>query len=602
MAFSEKELQIIEWAKQNNKSAAETQDAILRFRRTGSPSKPEESGLLSRIVSDIPSDIKETAVGIGETIGKGADVIQEAKQDLITGQQGRFRTFLQTFGRGTRTAADVIGQTFTGSLKLPFTQKFEERAKERIEKIAKPVIESEPVRQALEKYESLSPQAKRDFDIVIGPLLLGTELVGAGQTLNELKTAVRQVKRGVLLLDDVATNAISKLKPLEIPEVGSPSSLFKEMPNSIDDVVKNIDTLKGGVNSQIDIDNTSKRIESLINQGKTAEARALAEELSPNISFSEKVVNLRPDIKQRIQGKQDLMREYFDVTHARNVNDRLPSIQEYSGNYARKAADTMQEKLRETGGEIGQVRNRLGTIKAPIESVNTVSNSFIKELDRLNLRISNGQIVGKSGSVRGVSDAELKILQDFYSDLNTVKQSPTLKNIIDLRTKFDGTINFERTRGSGTNALDSLALTMRSELKNASEKIVGKSAASDVTKYSDFMSAFNDLSSYTNRRAGGEYLLRLILSGRGGEARQIVQTIKDYTGIDLLDHATMMQIATEVIANDAQKNLFRQEIQKAGLDAAKLIKGDPTGAALSLFEQSKDFLFNPEKIFLEASK
>ena len=39
-----------------------------------------------------------------------------------------------------------------------------------------------------------------------------------------------------------------------------------------------------------------------------------------------------------------------------------------------------------------------------------------------------------------------------------------------------------------------------------------------------------------------------------------------------------------------------------GLDAAKLIKGDPTGAALSLFEQSKDFLFNPEKIFLEASK
>ena len=116
------------------------------------------------------------------------------------------------------------------------------------------------------------------------------------------------------------------------------------------------------------------------------------------------------------------------------------------------------------------------------------------------------------------------------------------------------------------------------------------------------MDAFNDITSYTDRKAGGEYLLRLVLSGRGGEARQIVQTIKEYTGIDLMDHATMMQIANELVGNSAQKNLFRQEVTKAGLDVASLLRGDVTGAAATLYTKIMDRIIDPEKTFLKAAR
>lgn len=116
------------------------------------------------------------------------------------------------------------------------------------------------------------------------------------------------------------------------------------------------------------------------------------------------------------------------------------------------------------------------------------------------------------------------------------------------------------------------------------------------------MDAYNDIHSYTDRKAGGEYLLRLVLSGRGGEARQLVQTVKEYTGIDLLDHATMMEVTNEMFGNSAQKNLFRQEATKAGLDVARLLGGDPSGAMGTLFEKGVDRFLDKERILMEASQ
>jgi len=413
---------------------------------------------------------------------------------------------------------------------------------------------------------------------------LGAEFIGGGVATRGVTQAVGQVKRGVQLTAEATVGAISKLKAFEIPKIGLPTSLFKTKPKSIDEVASQIDIHMNIQGGQVDIDAITKRIDTLIDQGKTAEARALAEATSPKITISEKMVNLRPDIKQRIQGKQDLMREYFDITHARNVNDKLPSVQEYAGDYARKATEIMEDKLSKTGGDIGIVRTKLGTIKAPRESIDSVNNAFVKELDKLNLSIVKGKIVQKSGTQSRLQSAgDLRVLNEFYNELNIFNQNPSLKNAIDLRTNFDGKISFGKSQREVSNSVDPVARTMRTELKNASEKIVGKTAAGDVTKYSEFMEALNDIKSYTDKRAGAEYLLRQVLSGRGGEARKIIQTIKDHTGIDLMDHATMMQISNDLIANDAQKNLFRQEIAKAGLDAARFLGGDPSGAALMLF-------------------
>ena len=226
-----------------------------------------------------------------------------------------------------------------------------------------------------------------------------------------------------------------------------------------------------------------------------------------------------------------------------------------------------------------------------------------KVVAKLNLEVVGGKIRQVPGTISRVgATGDVKVLQDLYQGIATFKQSPTLTNLIDLRSSFDAKINFAKMSSEASNSVDPLSRQVRKDIADTAAKVVGKSNAADVKKFSDFMDAYNDITSFTDRQAGGEYLLRLVLSGRGGEARQIVQTIKEYTGIDLLDHATMMQIANELVGNDAQKNLFRQEVTKAGLDAASLLRGDVTGAAATLFTKAVDKILDPEKIFLQAAK
>jgi hypothetical protein len=143
---------------------------------------------------------------------------------------------------------------------------------------------------------------------------------------------------------------------------------------------------------------------------------------------------------------------------------------------------------------------------------------------------------------------------------------------------------------------------VRKSVADEAAKIVGKTEADKLKKYSEFMDAYGDIRSFTERKAGGEYLLRVVLSGRGREARQVIQTIKKHTGVDLMDDATMMMIATDVIGNSRQKNLFRQEITKAGLDVASLLRGDPSGAAALLADFVKNKALDEEKIFLQAAR
>jgi hypothetical protein len=297
------------------------------------------------------------------------------------------------------------------------------------------------------------------------------------------------------------------------------------------------------------------------------------------------------------------MREYIDVVNTRNVRDTVPTVQEYGGSYVGKAADAMQGKLTETGSAIGKTRTKLATYQAPIDDVTRIESSFADQLSKLNLELKGGIVQQKPGTISRVSaSGDVKVLQDLYQGLVTFKQSPTLTNLIDLRSSFDSKINFAKRSSEVSNSVDPLSRQVRKDIADTAAKIVGKENAADLKRYSDFMDAYNDIHSFTERAAGSEYLLRLVLSGRGGEARQLIQTVKEYTGIDLMDHATMMQVTLEMLGNSAQKNLFRQEATKAGLDVARLLGGDPSGAAATLFDKTMDRVLNPEKILKEAAR
>jgi hypothetical protein len=351
-----------------------------------------------------------------------------------------------------------------------------------------------------------------------------------------------------------------------------------------------------------------KSVDDVISQAdeslKPSQILAKTEQTTAIPSLKEKWAGISPDIKNRISGKQEKLKEYFDVAHARNNLDTLPTPLEYGvKNDVIPAVEKMQSLLNDTGSNIGKFRTKVSTYKATPDDMASIDNAFNKQLDSLNLELKNGNVRQKAGTVKRVnSDAEINILNDIYQDMKVVKQSPDVQRLIDLRNIFDSKINFAKSARDVSSSLDPLSRTMRGEIARINAKLVGTSEARNLAKYSDFMDAFNELRSFTDRKAGAEFLLKQALSERGRTAMQIMKTIKDHTGIDLMDTATMSSIATDLIGNSRQKGLFRQEITKAGLDAASLLSGNTAGGIMLMYDALKKNILNSEKAFLEAAK
>lgn len=497
-----------------------------------------------------------------------------AAADEIVSNQPFERKALRTLGEAAGFVANDIPGAAIASIPEPVRQLAAEEVKAALNFIPTPIrnaaqfaapvlkVQADIAMKSYDGFKQKHPEAAKDIEAIfnisqIVPLERMLSLVGRGAAGMAKSVA------------DQATETVG--------------SLFKRPANSVEDAVMQADIA--------------------ISRAETPGAtRAAAEATAPKLSVQERWVGISPDIKARIAGKQEKLQEYFDVAHARNNSDLAPTPYEYGAAQADKAVQQMETLLNETGGKIGQTRQKLGTYNASFDDIARIENSFTSQLDRLNLEVRNGVIRQKPGTVSKVGSGDIKVLGGLYSDLLTVKQSPTLTNLIDLRDAFGSKINFAKQAREASNEIDPLSRQLRKEIADTAATIVGPTEAAEVKRFSDFMEAYKDLKSYTDRKAGGEYLLRLVLSGRGGEAREIIQTIKDYTGIDLMDDATMMTIATDVIGNSRQQGLFRQEITKAGLDAASIMRGDAGGAMRLAWDLISKRLVDAEKTFLEAAQ
>lgn len=335
----------------------------------------------------------------------------------------------------------------------------------------------------------------------------------------------------------------------------------------------------------------------------TATVLGKTEELTAKPNILERWAGISPDIKNRIAGKQEKLKEYFDVAHARNNFDTLSTPLEHGAQNVEKAVSKMEALLNDTGRQIGRFRNKINTYEAGIDKIRSVENIFKNELSKLNLEIHKGKIGQIAGKVRRVvSDTETRVLNDIYGDLLIVKQNPNLEKLIDLRVLFDRKINFAKQAREVSNTIDPLSRNVRKNIADVAAQIVGKSEAGNVKKYADFIDAYEILRSFTDRKAGAEFLLKQVLSERGRAPREIIQIIKEFTGIDLMDDSVMASIATDLIGNTRQKGLFRQEITKAGLDAEAALRGDVSGAINLMFDFLRKRIISEEKQFLKAAK
>lgn len=542
MALTEAQIQEIESVKSSMNSGITGGDRKSRLlSQVQAIRKPKATGFMA--------DIKGIGTGIVESGKERLSNIGETFEAQSSGEQNLAESVFQTIGQGAGFLSDVVGETVVGGLKAATPQGLQEKAGDVIESGAEKIADTSFAQEIMERYNNLDEETQRNLDAVLGITSLASEFVGGSAVKQGLKRA------------------------------------------------------KGAVDDVLTARNIARSFEEPVESTAEQTARATAQTKVPKVSLKEKAIGLTPAEKAVISGKSAKTKSYIDTAKTRNMTKNAPTVMEFAGDQARKAADEMENVLNNKGAEIGATRSKLSTVKAPVDSVSNIENTFKQQLDDLNLTLKNDNIIQKKGVVSRVgTNSDINTMNDIWNQFKIVKQSPTAANLIDFRNLVQKNIDFGKSAREVSDALNRPATQIRKSIKTELDNLVGKTGANDLQKYTDFIEAFNDIKEFTDKNAGGEYLLRVLESGRGGQARKVVNTIKEYTGIDLQEDATLLKLVTNLIADADQKTLFSQQITNAGVDAARILSGDKG----KLFEKTVgaaiDTIADPEKVLLEASR
>lgn len=460
------------------------------------------------------------------------------------------------------------------------------------------------------------------------PLVAGGNLVGSAVDIAE--APFMAAGRAALTQDE--EEAVGGAVQSAMNATGLPQKLAEQTPRTQRNVIAGLSLFEGataGVGAAVSrpflgkVQDTVKKVTRRTDTPNTAddvveqaqlslERQAADTTLSPRVreeaqnaalTFKERYIGLTPDVKNRLQEMgEDKLKEYLDAVHIRNIDDTAPTPYEVGARNVQETQKILEQKLNDTGSEIGRTREQLAKIRVPQTRVEEIDRTFRESINNLDLQIRKGEVLPRANGITPASQGDINALNSLLNDLNTFKQSPTVENAIKLRKNFDAKIKFGKSARDVSNEVDPLARSVRAKIAETAADTVGKEKAELVTQFSEFMDAYGDLQSFTSRRAGGEYLLRLVLSGRGGEARRLIQTIKDYTGVDLMNDATAMKVATETLGNDNTRNLFRQEVSRAGYDAAAVLSGSPTGVVQVVGQRVLDRMVDPEDVLEKAAR
>lgn len=570
MPLTEKEKKVIEHGKEQGKSKIEILNAVSKLDNKQS----SEPSTISDIGSGIKQDVQEAGQEISESFSERKETVQEAKQASQAGEQTFGETLFQTAGQAAGVVGDTVGSAVKGLGKAVLPESAEEEVGETISGAVESGAEATGADKVLREFEELkknNPRAARNISSVLSIGELAADALGGGVA----------TKAGKQVAESGAGKAAK-----ETLESG-----VRKVNDAVSDAGDKVPTIRKGA----DVPDT----------GEVGQARKAAEETAPQVTQLESRLGITADQKRRLQaaGPQKTQK-FIDVVETRNKTDKAPTAMEFAGNQVRDAVEELDKKLKDTGSEIGETRQKLADIEAPIDEIKKIESEFENQLDRLNLKVENGEVVQQAGKVKKLDSQsrDINVLNQLQSDIEAVKQSPKLTNLVDLRTAFDNKIKFGKKAQEVSSQVDPVSRSVRKQIADTMENVVGPNKAEAVDKFARVADARDQLKEFTSRSAGGEYLLRLFQSGRGGEARKVIDTVREVTGKDLAEEATLMRLATDIFGNQEQKTLFQQSANNLGIsDILRSTTGDPDAIG-RVIDAGVDAATNPERILRGAAE
>ncbi len=429
---------------------------------------PKKQGAIANIIQDV----KETGAEIKETFNKGKEAVVaplEATMDRPTDDTlDSVKALGQSAGAGAGTLSSILGSLLKGGLKVLSPEGVEEGAEAVIQKVAKPIVESETVQNLVNKYNALSEDQKMSVDGLLGVGSLITDFLGLGagkavkevakpvikEGLEAIATTVAKtaddavktakegadavIKKGV----DVTSDVVDKFKPKKTPEqaVGQVTQALPKDANAVGRAITKIDT--AGVETYAD--------------------------------FAKKIKDSIPDLAKKVDD------ELLKDTSSYLLKDLALQTESAGGkavrtNYVQKAIEDLAELYTKVGDNTEAQNIKELLVKATTKGL---SKKEVNDLARIYGQEFGEKAFGKTGDA--LTSVNAQAFENTRSGLKTTARQNLSKDAQILDKQLADIYTLQRYNNKMVDAV--------AKLKNrVNERGLGEKIGHFVTKYGDIL-------------------------------------------------------------------------------------------------------------------
>lgn len=285
-----------------------------------------------------------------------------------------------------------------------------------------------------------------------------------------------------------------------------------------------------------------------------------------------KAAGIPENIKPRLANLSNkrLYDEYANTGAKRAEDVANPSLIDKGVERATKAVDKIQTSLKTVGKEIGDIKKAEG--KKALQDVRPVIDDFSKKLqDRfgVSVRVSPTGVISfrkAQGRMKDVlSAADTRRVKDALKDLMKLRKTGNVQRASDALDNLDNAISYgKRTYFGGTDPLNGFL----KETRHSLNEVIGKSSptlAKAKTRASELRGVIDEIKDAggTNFQRADLLLKRALAGDKGAVPREVFDTIKKETGVDLMDDAILINHFTRSLGDETQMSLLSQYLQRA---------------------------------------
>jgi hypothetical protein len=352
--------------------------------------QPQKRSLFSRVVSDIPNDLKEGFLGVGQDLNQRGETVTEAGQARLDAKQGFARTAFQQLGQVAGGVGDLISRGVTTAGKLFTTQETEDSVSADLKKVAQDTGLVDAY-QKLQAYKEANPERGRDIDATLGVLELALDRFGLG-TLAKGKEVVEQgLKTGVDTTKQAARGAIDAVSDINVPSI----------PNVAPGVTQAAKDLAGRVpravsNVQDNLADRAARAER-IRRSAPAVGKAI------EVNVPDNTISL---VTQTDAPTRKAMKDMLDIAES-GARDARPS--RVAGEAVAKQYEVIDSQRKAVGQSLEEAIKALPDTKVSMQKPLAELDTILRQNG---LYLERGKV--KRMSTSSMTDAEMASIQKLY--------------------------------------------------------------------------------------------------------------------------------------------------------------------------------------------